>query len=97
MTRALTLRLDDDDHDRLEREAARLGLRAGTLARVYVRAGLGEDQAAVEAAQRRGAGMEALTRLAKLREELRSGGHVGVDAVAAVKAARRDLDERRAR
>ncbi|HEY2703564.1 MAG TPA: hypothetical protein VGL20_07740 [Candidatus Dormibacteraeota bacterium] len=96
MTRALTLRLDDDDHDRLEREASRLGLRAGTLARVYVRAGLGDDPAAVEAALRRRAGTEALARLAKLREELRTAGHVGVDAVATVNAARGELDERRA-
>ena len=96
MTRAITLRLDDDDHDRLEREAARLGLRAGTLARLYVRAGLGEDPATAEAEQRRRAGSDGLSRLTKLREELRRAGHVGVDAVAAVEAARRELDERRA-
>jgi hypothetical protein len=42
--RALTVRLDARDYDRLEREATRLGMRPGTLARVLLRASLGAPE-----------------------------------------------------
>jgi hypothetical protein len=37
---AVTVRLEARDYERLEREAARLGMRPGTLARVLLRASL---------------------------------------------------------
>jgi predicted DNA-binding protein len=39
-TRAITLRLEPADYERLEAEAERLGMPPATLARVSVRAGL---------------------------------------------------------
>jgi hypothetical protein len=44
MIRALTVRLDAQDYERLEREATRLGMRPGTLARVLLRASLGAPE-----------------------------------------------------
>ena len=44
MGRALTVRLDAQDYERLEREATRLGMRPGTLARVLLRASLGTSE-----------------------------------------------------
>jgi hypothetical protein len=41
---ALTVRLDAQDYERLEREATRLGMRPGTLARVLLRASLGAPE-----------------------------------------------------
>jgi hypothetical protein len=39
MTKAITLRLDPSDYERLETEAERLGVAPATLAQVYVRIG----------------------------------------------------------
>ena len=96
VSRAITLRLESDDYELLLREAERLGMAVGTLARVYVRAGLGSDVTSTGAHLRRGVGADALARLAALREQLRRAGHVGVDALGELSAARRELDERRA-
>jgi hypothetical protein len=43
MTRAITVRLDEADHAALEKQAERVGVRPGTLARILVRAGLSGD------------------------------------------------------
>jgi len=43
MTKAITLRLDEADHAALARQAGQLRVSPGTLARMLVRAGLGED------------------------------------------------------
>ncbi len=42
MTRAITVRLDDDDHAALARQAAQLRIQPGTLARMLVHAALTE-------------------------------------------------------
>lgn len=42
MTTAITVRLDDDDHAALIRQAAQLRIQPGTLARMLVHAGLTE-------------------------------------------------------
>lgn len=92
-TKAITLRLDPGDYQRLEAEARRLGMQPGTLARVYVRAalaGITED----EAERRRRTGLEALERLAALREELRRAGYPSVDAVKLVREGREELERR---
>jgi len=46
MTTAVTVRLDDDDHAALARQAAQLRVQPGTLARMLVHAGLTEGLAA---------------------------------------------------
>lgn len=46
MTTAITVRLDDDDHAALTRQAAQLRVQPGTLARVLVHAGLTESRSA---------------------------------------------------
>lgn len=46
MTRAITVRLDDDDHAALARQAAQLRVQPGTLARMLVHAGLSEGRPA---------------------------------------------------
>ncbi|MBA3620190.1 MAG: hypothetical protein H0W56_11495 [Acidothermales bacterium] len=43
MTKAITVRLDEADHAALERQAGKLKLRPGTLARMLVHAGLSGD------------------------------------------------------
>jgi len=43
MTKAITLRLDEADHAALARQADQLRVSPGTLARILVHAGLGED------------------------------------------------------
>lgn len=43
MTKAITVRLDEADHAKLARQAAQLRVSSGTLARMLVHAGLGED------------------------------------------------------
>lgn len=43
MTRAVTVRLDEADHAALEKQAAEVGVRPGTLAGILVHAGLGGD------------------------------------------------------
>lgn len=80
VTRAITLRLEEGDFEHLEAEADRLGMRPGTLARLYLRAGLrGQVEESAEAPGRR-VSLAASERLARLREELRHGGYAdGVD------------------
>jgi len=91
-TKAITLRLDPGDHERLEVEAKRLGLPPATLARVYVRAGLqSENPAATERA--RHAGLAALNRLAKLRDTLPDNDSP-VDVVQIIAAGREERDRR---
>jgi hypothetical protein len=85
--KAVTLRLDPADYERLEGEAARLGMSPGTLARVYVRAGL--NAGATEAERRRRAGLAALDRLAALTADLPP-----VDAVSAARDSRDELARR---
>jgi hypothetical protein len=46
MTTAITVRLDDDDHAALARQAALLRVQPGTLARMLVHAGLTEGRPA---------------------------------------------------
>lgn len=84
---ALTVRLDDEDYARLEREAGRLGMRPGTLARVLLRAGLRSSDTTI--APERGSPGWALSRLAELRHGLPEQ-----DAVALVRKGRADLDDR---
>lgn len=43
MTKAITVRLDEADHAALARQADHLRVSPGTLARMLVHAGLGED------------------------------------------------------
>jgi hypothetical protein len=85
--RAVTLRLDPTDHERLEAEAARLGMAPGTLARVYVRAGL--SGSTTEAERRRRGALVALERLAELTADLPS-----VDAVEVARGGRDELGRR---
>jgi hypothetical protein len=86
-SRALTVRLDAQDYERLEREAVRLGMRPGTLARVLLRASLGdpgEQPASPQISMQR-----LLDRLTALRE-----GQLPADAAAIVAAGRAELDRR---
>ena len=86
-SRALTVRLDAQDYERLEREAVRLGMRPGTLARVLLRASLGdprEQPASPQISMQR-----LLDRLTALRE-----GQPPADAAVIVAAGRAELDRR---
>lgn len=85
MTRAITIRLDDADHAELERQAGRLGVRPGTLARILVRGGLRAD-AAPGSTQARAA-LERLTQRARQNPP--------GDAVELVAQARAALDSER--
>jgi hypothetical protein len=86
-SRALTVRLDARDYERLELEAARLGMRPGTLARVLLRASLGVPGRQTEDPP---ISLERLfDRLALLRE-----GLPPVDAAAVVAEGRSALDRR---
>jgi antitoxin component of RelBE/YafQ-DinJ toxin-antitoxin module len=80
MTKAVTLRLDDDDHRALARQAEQLGLSPGTLARILVRAALGESMPAQRDAR------TAIARLVR-RSRQQSAG----DAVTLVNDARAAL------
>jgi hypothetical protein len=82
-SRALTVRLEADDFERLERTAARLGMRPGTLARVLLRASLGPPENPQVPLQ------HLLDRLATVRE-----GLPPADAAAIVAAGRAELDRR---
>jgi hypothetical protein len=44
MTKAITVRLDEADHEALARQADQLRVSPGTLARMLVHAGLSEDE-----------------------------------------------------
>jgi hypothetical protein len=83
MTRAITLRLDDEDHAALQKQAERLRIRPGTLARMLVHAGL-SGQA--------GTGQRASAHAALDRLVTRSHQHRPADAVALVQQARADPD-----
>ena len=83
MTHAITVRLDDADHAVLTREAERIGVRPGALARVLIRGGLSPAPApADEPGARQRAAVDRLIR--------RSKQHPPADAVALVTEARRD-------
>lgn len=86
--RAISVRLDPRDYDRLEAEAKRLGLPPATLVRLYVRAGLHGD-GETESERRRRTGLAALDRLAALTADLPT-----VDAVQLVRESRRELEQR---
>jgi hypothetical protein len=86
-THALTVRLEAEDYQRLEREATRLGMRPGTLARVLLRASLGAPERRPEHPP---VSLEQLLeRVARLR-----AGLPAVDAAAVVAASRADLEQR---
>jgi hypothetical protein len=51
MTKAVTVRLDEADHAALERRAAELQIRPGTLARILVHSGLNQNTADLGASQ----------------------------------------------
>jgi hypothetical protein len=92
MTKAITLRLDPADYDRLEAEAERLGVAPATLARVYVRAGLNGESESVAARNRR-TGLATLRGLAALRERLPDHGPP-VDVVEIMAESREERDRR---
>jgi len=85
-TRAVTIRLDDVDYERLEAEASRVGMQVATLARIYVRAAL--PGSAPSEVERRSA-LEALLHLARITEKLPS-----IDAVELARGSREDLERR---
>lgn len=84
MTKAITLRLDDDDHEALARQAGQLRVSPGTLARMLVHAGLSEGIPAQRDAK------AAIARLVR-RSQLRPAA----DAVTLVSDARTALDPQR--
>ncbi len=82
-TKAVTLRLPDEDFSRLQAKAQRAGVRPGTFARMVLHGYLhdtGPDP------------LEALDRLRELRE--RSPGSGALDPVEVVRAGRRSLSQR---
>ena len=85
--RAITLRLDSADYDRLETEAAHLGVAPAVLARMYIRARLKGRE--TDPDERRQAAFDALERLAKLGPELPL-----VDAVLTARESREELEAR---
>ena len=87
--KAVTLRLDPEEYRQLEAEARRLSMAPGTLARLYVRAGLSDGES--EREQRRRAGLAALDRLVEL-----TSGLPPVDAVRVASESREDLEQRAA-
>lgn len=80
MTTAITVRLDDDDHEALTRQAAQLRVKPGTLARMLVHAGLAEGRPARPDAR------AAMDRLVRRSQQVRPA-----DAVALVADARAAL------
>lgn len=83
MSRAVTVRLDEADHDALERQADQLRVRPGTLARMLLHAGLSGTGSAAGSATARAA----LDRLVA-----RSQQQAPSDAVALVADARDALE-----
>lgn len=77
MTKAITVRLDEADHEALARQADQLRVSPGTLARILVHAGLGDDMPARQEAR------QAIDRLVRRSRERPPG-----DAVALVEDAR---------
>jgi hypothetical protein len=92
MSKAITLRLDPADYDRLETEAERLGVAPATLARVYVRAGLNNETESVAARNRR-TGLDVLRRLAALRQRLPDDS-APIDVVEIIAEGRDERDRR---
>lgn len=82
MTRAITVRLDEADHVALCKQAERLRVRPGTLARMLVHAGLSEEASTSAPSE----AQNALDRLVR-----RSNRRPAADAVALVNDARADL------
>ena len=91
VTKAITLRLDPADYERLEAEAERFGVAPATLARVYVRAGL-SGEAESKAARNRRTGLAALRSLAELRHRL-PDDHSPVDVVQIIAEGREERDQ----
>jgi predicted DNA-binding protein len=91
--RALTLRLEPEDYERLDAEADRLGLAPATLARVYVRNALSHGKES-EVVDRRERGTAALEALAALRDGLRHDGYPEVDSLVFLREAREELESR---
>lgn len=87
--KAVTIHLDDDDYKRLEAEARRKGLEPGVLVESYVHGALGRDQDQV--AQRKQRALDALERLARLRDGLPE-----IDAVQVARESREELERRSA-
>lgn len=85
--RAITVRLDPVDYERLEAEAERLGVPPATLVRMYVRRRLSGDDTEVE--RRRRTGLLALNQLAELTADLPP-----VNAVQIAHESREALDAR---
>ncbi len=85
MTKAITVRLDDLDHAALEKQADRLRIRPGTLARILVHVGLSGDDSA--------RGADARAAVERLVE--RSRRQPSVDAVTLVADARSALEPHR--
>ena len=90
-TRAITVRLEEQDHERLEVEARRLGLTPGALARVFVRTSLDADRDA-EAQARRRAGVAAIRGLASLRRRMHDRDPI--DVVQLIREGREELDRK---
>ncbi|MDA8039120.1 MAG: hypothetical protein M0Z69_08150 [Actinomycetota bacterium] len=84
MTKAITVRLDEADHEALARQAEQLRVSPGTLARMLVHVGLNEEPAARRDAR------AAIARLVQ-----RSRQRSAADAVALVHEARTALSSRR--
>jgi len=82
MAKAVTVRLDEADHIALHRQAERLQVRPGTLARMLVHAGLNEDPHGLGRSEARAA----LDRLVQRSRQL-----APADAVELVDQARADL------
>jgi hypothetical protein len=92
-TKAVTIRLEVDEYERLVAEASRLATSPAQLARSYVRAGLAEiDEHGAEARGRLGS--EALNELALLRRRLPTSDTI--DVVALVREGRDELERRMA-
>ena len=96
VTTTVSVQLHAADYERLESAARQLGLSPDVLVRAYVRAGLrgGATEDAMEQERRRQAGLDALDRLAALREDLRGDGYPSVDAVQIVREGREELEQR---
>ncbi len=90
VTKAITLRVDPADYERLEAEAERLGVAPATLARVFVRAGLNDDAKAASGRNRQ-EGLAALRSLSSLRQRLPDDGSL-VDVVEIVAEGREERD-----
>jgi hypothetical protein len=90
-TRAVTVRLDARDFDELSKEAERLGIQPGTLARTLIRIGLNDERESVSQKlwrERRAV----LDDLADFRATLPNQGPL--DIAALIREGRDELDRR---